>query len=167
MIYKVLLAKESYKFSATHFTILDADNAERLHGHNYQVAVELEFSELNSNGMAVEFNQIKPAVKAITEQWDEKILIPTQCPFLSLGKIKLNGQTHLQVQFGPRCYQFPESEVLYLEIVNATTEELARTFADHLLSALILPPTATALQVTILETYGQGASYKKILGTKN
>ncbi len=165
MSYKVVLAKESYKFSATHFTVLDANKAERLHGHNYQVAVELEFSRLDSNGMAVEFNQIKPMIKALTEQWDEKILIPTQCPFLSLGKIEIGGCPHLQVQFGSRHYQFPESEVLYLEIVNATTEELARTFADHLLASATLPDSATALHVTILETHGQGSSYRKPLNT--
>lgn len=166
MSYKVVLAKESYKFSATHFTILGTEKAERLHGHNYQVAVEIELSHLDSNGMAVEFNQIKPMIKALTEQWDEKILIPTQSPFLSLGQIEIDGRSHLQVQFDSRHYQFPESEVLYLEIVNATTEELARVFAEHLLGSAALPTSATAIQVTVLETHGQGSSFRKLLNSE-
>lgn len=167
MKYKVVLSKDSYKFSATHFTILDADNAERLHGHNYQITVEIEFSQLNNYGMAVEFNQIKPKIKALTEHWDEKILIPTNSPFLSLSKIEIDGRTHLQVQFGSRHYQFPENEVLYLKIVNATTEELAREFGDQLLTQIELPSSATALQVTVHETRGQGSSHRRPIGTRD
>ena len=36
------IAKDDFKFAAGHFIIFDAQNAERLHGHNYYVKVRLE-----------------------------------------------------------------------------------------------------------------------------
>ena len=39
--YVLRLAKEDFKFSAAHFTLFGPDEAELLHGHNYQVEVEM------------------------------------------------------------------------------------------------------------------------------
>ena len=39
--YAIRVEKENLKFSSAHFLIFEDGTAERLHGHNYRVAVEL------------------------------------------------------------------------------------------------------------------------------
>jgi len=39
MTYRVRLDKEQHVFSAAHFITFNGDVCERLHGHNYRVAV--------------------------------------------------------------------------------------------------------------------------------
>ena len=62
--------KESHKFSAAHYTIFSAEERERLHGHNYRVAVEIE-APLDPDGLVVDFIQVKPYIRAICDELDE------------------------------------------------------------------------------------------------
>ena len=48
--FRIVLAKEDFKFSAAHFTLFPGGRAELLHGHNYRVRVELAGSELDEEG---------------------------------------------------------------------------------------------------------------------
>ena len=40
--YKVRVTKDSLVFSSGHFITFNGDHCERIHGHNYRVAVEVE-----------------------------------------------------------------------------------------------------------------------------
>ena len=169
--FRVHLAKEAFKFSSTHFTLFSATEAERLHGHNYQVSVECGFEKLDEFGMGFEFNELKPHIKALTEAWDERVLIPGLSPHLKVSTENIREKNHLIVEFGTRSYRFPETDVIILEAVNVTSEELARLFALALAKAW---QTATArknsnlanrihfLEISIEETRGQRASFKLI-----
>ena len=48
------LHKENFKFSAAHFLIFPDGSAERLHGHNYRVFVEIE-AGLSHHGLVPDF----------------------------------------------------------------------------------------------------------------
>ena len=43
------IQKEAFKFSAAHFLIFPDGSAERLHGHNYRVYVEIDAALLAAN----------------------------------------------------------------------------------------------------------------------
>lgn len=157
-MFTVHLAKEPFKFSCSHFTILAADQAERLHGHNYQLRVDLSVGELDPQlGFAFDFNSAKPLIRSFCDELDERILIPTRSPYLKV--IEQSGS--LDVRFGDRKYVFPVTDALQLPLVNITSEELARYAWEKLSAGFSVLPRWTALQVHIEETRGQSVSYAR------
>ncbi len=162
MSFIVHLAKENFKFSSTHFTIFSATQAERLHGHNYQLKCDIELNDIDSSiGMAFDFNLIKPEIKALCDEVDEHILIAAKSPYL---KFKYVGDS-IEMQFASRRYLFPKEDCRELAVVNITSEELARYFCEKLwlrLSQIENAPRFKSLQITIEETRGQSVSYLKL-----
>jgi 6-pyruvoyl-tetrahydropterin synthase len=57
------VAKEDFKFSAAHFCA-HGGGRERLHGHNYSVAVALA-GAAGDDGLVVDFSEVKAAVRAM------------------------------------------------------------------------------------------------------
>ncbi len=66
-IYRVRLDKEYHVFSAGHFITFAGDLCERLHGHNYRVAVEVE-GPLDENHYVIDFLVLRDALKTITDE---------------------------------------------------------------------------------------------------
>src|SRR6185312_1662599 len=129
-MYTVHLAKEPFKFSCSHFTILASDRAERLHGHNYQVRVDISVDSVDDKlGFAFDFNAVKPMIRQLCAELDERILLPSKSPYL---KIK-NSATSVEVDFGPKHYAFPADDTRLLPLTNITSEELARHLCERLL----------------------------------
>jgi len=161
MAYKIGLEKEIFKFSCSHFTILGADRAEHLHGHNYYVSIFIGVKELDpALGIAFDFNAVKPLVRKITEDWDEFVLIPLCSPYLKIG----HDLESVTVIFGPKKYVFPIDDVKMIPAVNITTEELSRIICEKLLVQLRLIPEiavrATSLSVQVQETRGQSVQFQ-------
>ena len=157
-MYTIHLAKEPFKFSCSHFTILAPDKAERLHGHNYQMHVDITVEALDPKlGFAFDFNEIKPRIREFCDALDERILIPTQSPFLKLKP----GTENIEVQFGEKKYSFPLEDTLQLPLTNITTEELARFACHRLMADLKDLPKWTSILVHVEETRGQGVSFSQ------
>lgn len=156
-MFTIHLAKEPFKFSCSHFTILSADRAERLHGHNYQVRVGLEVEALDPKlGFAFDFNAVKPLIRRLCDQWDERILLPLNSPYL---RIEARG-AQIDVCFAEKRYSFPADDTLGLPVVNVTSEELSRHLAAELLKTMAALPGWTTLEVNVEETRGQSVSFK-------
>lgn len=155
MSYTLLLKKENFKFSSSHFTIFDKNTAEHLHGHNYQVSVKVFFEDINTETeMAVDFNLIKKEVRQICEQMDEKILLPKKSKFLIIQQSP-HYKNHTEVRFNERNYCFPSNEIYYIEASNVTSEALARIIYKKLEKHF----KKNKFSVTIFETAGQAAQY--------
>lgn len=152
----LLLAKENFKFSAGHFLIFNEKSAERLHGHNYQVKVDITIppeEDLYSQGYFVDFNVFKKIIKAKLDSWDEIILLPKKHPDM---KFKIEGSS-LDVKFRDRRYVFPKNEVLLLPVTNTSVEQLSRILAQEFLEKF-KKYKVRKVQVTVEETRGQGAT---------
>ena len=162
MAFVIELSKENFKFSGTHFTIFNAAQAERLHGHNYYVSVQIEVRDIQDDiGMSFDFNLVKPIIKSLCESWDERVLIPRNSPFLKIQ----NTQDSFEIQFNQKRYVFPEDDVMMLPITNVTVEELARLIGLRLFAQLNALPTFPAqkmnwLSVGVQETHGQRVVYR-------
>ncbi len=157
-MYTVHLAKEPFKFSCSHFTILAADRAERLHGHNYQVQVDISVDKVDAKlGFAFDFNAVKPLIRKACDELDERILLPAQSPYLQL---KSNG-TQVEAVFGKKHYAFPQEDTMSLPLTNITSEELARHLCERLLKDMTGLPHWTSLCVHVEETRGQSVSYQR------
>lgn len=163
MSFQIHLAKEGFKFSAAHFTVFGADRAERLHGHNYYVTVDLELREISpAIGMALDFGEMKPLVLTLCARLDERTLVPEKSPYLKLEE-KADALT---VKFGPKTYQIPLDDIFRVPVTNITSEELARYFALELTSEVrkqAWSKSVLALRVSIEETRGQAVSFRASL----
>lgn len=155
MSFVIQLAKQSFKFSATHFTLFSEERAEALHGHNYYVKVSVQFKSLDPDtGLAAEFSDLKMLIKKCCDQLDEKVLIPSQSPHLQIGEVDKN----IELRFNHKFYSFPKEDCEVLPIVNTSSECLAQWVHQNLWPDF-KKMGATALRVTLQETQGQGVSY--------
>lgn len=156
--FSLRLAKEDFKFSAAHFTVFGDSEAEPLHGHNYRVTVELRGSGLDDLEFLVPAAAAKRDVRAECAALDEKVLLPAKCPHLGLTP---HGETIAAV-FGSRRYEFPSSEVVLLPVANVTVEALARLLWQRLRDQWAhLRDRIDVVEVTVTETPGQGAGYRR------
>ena len=157
--YSLRLGKEDFKFSAAHFTVFSADEAEALHGHNYRVAVELSGIAVDGLEFLVPVAPAKREIRSQCAALDEKVLLPAECPHLEL----VQGET-VTATFGQRRYEFPSPEVVLLPVANVTVEALARLLWQRLADRWSsLRERVATLEVTVAETRGQGASYRRKL----
>lgn len=151
------LFKQHLKFSAAHFLIFDETHAEKLHGHNYQVQLDIVTHSLNENedkGYLVDFGVLKREIKNYVDLWDEKVLLPEKNKEMIFQK----EDSHLKVFFRNRRYLFPEDEVVKLPISNTSVELLSELLAKSFLPFMKTYPIKS-YTVRVDETPGQGASY--------
>ena len=151
------LYKQNFKFSSAHFLIFDQKSAEKLHGHNYYVKVDLEFADktVPESGFMVDFGVLKKQIHARLMEWDEMVLLPGKNPEVVT---ELKGPT-LEVRFRERFYAFPANEVHLLPITNTSVENLSKLLATEFLQNFKVHGV-TALTVSVEETAGQSGSFK-------
>ncbi|MGZ3770142.1 MAG: 6-pyruvoyl trahydropterin synthase family protein [Bdellovibrio sp.] len=150
------LAKQNFKFSAAHFLIFDEQHAERLHGHNYQVRVDIKSSsevDLHTKGYFLDFNVFKKYIKSRLDLWDEIVILPEKHPDMKFNK---NGKC-LEVNFRDRFYAFPLNEVVLLPVTNTSVEQLSKLLAEDFLREF-KKYGVEEVTVSVEETQGQGAS---------
>jgi 6-pyruvoyltetrahydropterin/6-carboxytetrahydropterin synthase len=152
--FKVRVTKDYLVFCAGHFITYSGDHCERIHGHNYRVAVEVE-DDLDENQYVVDFIALKDLTRAITDELDHRMLLPTR----SL-KIQLHEEgPNIRVAYRDRHWSFPRDECALLPIANTTAELLADYIAARLRQSMTqrswnLP---RLLRVEVEESFGQSA----------
>lgn len=160
--HRILLARDSYKFSVAHMTVFPDGTKERLHGHNYTFAVALDVDSVEFVAM-IPFADIKRVLAALTAEWKERVFLATANPFFVLVR---DDAAEIEITLCNQRYVFPRADVLLLPIDNISVEALAAYVATVL--AERLPDAARvhilALEVTIEESPGQGASCALALG---
>ncbi|MBC7419761.1 MAG: 6-carboxytetrahydropterin synthase [Bdellovibrio sp.] len=152
------LAKQNFKFSSAHFLIFDDHKAEMLHGHNYQVKVDIvcpPAEDFPQDGYFIDFNVLKKQIKSRLDQWDEHILLPSQHKDMKY-KISLDGKNY-EVHFRDRFYSLPLSEVIWLELTNTSVEQLSSLLAHDFFHSF-KKIGVRKVRVTVEETRGQSAS---------
>ena len=150
------LAKQNFKFSAAHFLIFDEQHAERLHGHNYQVKVDIKApseEELHAEGYFIDFNVFKKYIKDRLDVWDEIVLLPKNHPDM---KFKTTDKS-LEVTFRDRFYVFPKNEVILLPVTNTSVENLSKILALEFYEEF-KKYGVQKVRVSVEETRGQGAA---------
>lgn len=60
------------EFSAAHFLRLYDGSWEHRHGHNWKVAVTVQSAKLDSMGVVVDFEALKPNLKKVLAEFNEK-----------------------------------------------------------------------------------------------
>jgi 6-pyruvoyltetrahydropterin/6-carboxytetrahydropterin synthase len=157
--WSIRIHKDYLKFSAAHFLIFPDGSAERLHGHNYKVYVEVH-GPLDAHGLVMNFQEIKPMVRQLVDELDEHLLIPGEHSELRAVRGS-DGDT--VIRYRERHYTIPSDEVIVLPLNNSSAENLAAYVGRELLRRLhakypgIRPD---ALEVGVEETAGQCGMYR-------
>jgi 6-pyruvoyltetrahydropterin/6-carboxytetrahydropterin synthase len=153
-MYSVRLDKEHHVFSAAHFITFNGDVCERLHGHNYRVAVEVA-GPLDENQYVIDFIALRDELKFITDELDHRMLLPTGHPLLQVAA----GAAEVEVVFAPdgRRWVFPRGDCVLLPVGNTTAELLAHYIGQRLLAAITrrIGAAPAQLQVAVDENHGQ------------
>jgi 6-pyruvoyltetrahydropterin/6-carboxytetrahydropterin synthase len=156
--YRVVLAKEDFKFSAAHFTLFADGRAELLHGHNYRVRVTLAGGDLDREGLLVDIESFKKALRALCAGLDSRTLIAGESARLRWSR---DGDA-VDVRFGERAYRFPAADTLVLPLANTSIELLARMLWHDLVPHLA-ESRVDAFAVSVEETAGQECWYEETL----
>jgi 6-pyruvoyltetrahydropterin/6-carboxytetrahydropterin synthase len=153
--FKVRVTKDHLGFCAGHFISYEGDKCERLHGHNYRAAVEVE-GDLDFNFYVFDFIALKQLTKAITDELDHHMLLPTRNALIQVHE----GPRSVQVRYQDREWVFPRDDCVLLPIENTTAELLARYVAGRLAEALRrhYQYVPTVLRVEVEESAGQSAT---------
>jgi 6-pyruvoyltetrahydropterin/6-carboxytetrahydropterin synthase len=97
--WSISIEKDYLKFSAAHFLIFPDGSAERLHGHNYKVFLDLH-TELDKHGLVINFQEIKPMMRKLCDELDEHLLIPGDHSVLTA---EVKGP-HYEIRYKERLY---------------------------------------------------------------
>ncbi|MCB9876405.1 MAG: 6-carboxytetrahydropterin synthase [Planctomycetes bacterium] len=155
--WSISIEKDYLKFSAAHFLIFPDGSAERLHGHNYKVFVDLH-TALDAHGLVVNFKEIKPLIRQLCDDLDEHLLLPGAHPVLT---IEPSGE-HVEIRYRERRYLVPKDEVIVLPISNTSAENLAAWFGRELRERMAARWPTLAVQqlsVGVEETTGQRGTW--------
>lgn len=150
------LVKQNFKFSSGHFLIFDDKSAEKLHGHNYRVQVDIgvpESLDIFEKGYFVDFTVLKSFIKARLDLWDEHVLLPKLHKDM---KIETKGSNY-DIHFRDRFYSLPKNEVVLLPVHNTSVEQLSRILAEDLYTEF-KKYQVEKVRVRVEETPGQSAS---------
>jgi 6-pyruvoyltetrahydropterin/6-carboxytetrahydropterin synthase len=160
--YHVRLTKDYLVFSAGHFiTYGDVTGGgnicERLHGHNYRVTAEVS-GPLDENHYVVDFILLRDTLKAIIDELDHHMLLPTRHPQI---KLTVNDR-EVEARFEDRRWLFPRGDCILLDVPNTTSELLARYIAGRL-AVELTTRTGNAparLRIEVDECFGNVAVYE-------
>ena len=152
--YKVRVTKDSLVFSAGHFITYNGDVCERIHGHNYRVAVEVE-GPLDENRYVFDFIALRDLTQAIVNELDHRMLLPDSNPHI---RLRPDGP-NLRAEYRDRHWSFPADECVVIPVANTTAEMLAVYIGDRLRSAITGRGMAQPglLSVEVEECFGQSA----------
>jgi 6-pyruvoyltetrahydropterin/6-carboxytetrahydropterin synthase len=155
MSYRITVEGEGMRFSAAHFALLPK-GAEPLHGHSYEVVVELD-GPLSDVSWVADFGLVRSIAASLCREIDHRFLLPLASPAL---KIRQAGGAY-EITVGERRYVIPEQDVAGLPIDNSTAERLAQWLAGRLSKELEVAGVKglRRLSVGVKEGPGQAAWY--------
>jgi 6-pyruvoyltetrahydropterin/6-carboxytetrahydropterin synthase len=150
--YRVRVTKDHLVFSAAHFITFAGNICERLHGHNWRVAVEVA-GPLDENHYVFDFIALRDGVQSIVNRLDHRMLLALQHPQIRV----LAGDREVEVRFEDRRWIFPREDCCLLPIENTTAERIAFWIGTELRQVLPGTTALTSLQVEVEENFGQWA----------
>jgi len=125
--FSIEVAKDYFNFASAHFLIFANGKREPLHGHNYQVSVQLQ-GELDPAGLVLDFITFKPIVKRICDSLDHRTLIPCESPMLQIRR----RAREIEVRYKQQKIILPKQDVRLLPLANTSTELLAQHVASQI-----------------------------------
>jgi 6-pyruvoyltetrahydropterin/6-carboxytetrahydropterin synthase len=130
VVFSIRLERNTLRFAAAHFVTFGG-RCESLHGHNYDVMVQID-GTLSEDSWVVDFSNVKRIVRELCQPLDHKFLLATANPHLAVSR----ANNEYEIRFGDQRYVMPASDVAELDIDNTTAERLAEWVASRLATRL-------------------------------
>ena len=161
--YRVRVTKDHLVFSAAHFITFNGNVCERLHGHNWRVAVEVA-GPLDENSYVFDFIALRDATQKLVGELDHRVLLPTQHPAIHVQA----DEREVTATFEARRWIFPREDCVLLPVANTTAELIARWMALQLRDIIHNHPgqKLESLRIEIEENFGQWAMCEMPIATK-
>lgn len=152
--YRVRVTKDHLVFSAAHFITFNGNICERLHGHNWRVAVELA-GPLDENYYVFDFIALRDSLQEIVGCLDHRVLLPTKHASIRVTE----SEREVEASFEGRRWIFPAEDCILLPVQNTTAELIARWIAEELKPVIRNQPgsSVSTIQVEVEENFGQWA----------
>ncbi len=153
----VTVERQRLRFAAGHFATF-ADELEPIHGHNYDVFVEV-VGPLTDESWVIDFSLLKRLTREVCESLDHKFLLQMESRALTIS----DDDTHYVIQYrDDHPYRLPKHDVAALPIDNSTAERLSQYIAGRLTESLEVsgPPGLARLRVGVEEMPGQAAWFE-------
>jgi 6-pyruvoyltetrahydropterin/6-carboxytetrahydropterin synthase len=159
MPHKITVERNTLRFAAAHFATFEG-RCEPLHGHNYDVIIELE-GELTDDSWVFDFGALKETARSICKELDHRFLLQRDSRALEIEE----GERNWKVRFQGRGWVLPKADVVALPIDNTTAERLAEYFAGRLRAALAErgATNVSAITVGIEEMPGQAGWFTMLV----
>ena len=141
-------------------TVFPDGSKERLHGHNYTIALGIEVERIEIGAM-IPFAPIKAVLGELCAAWKEHVLLAARNPWFAV----VRDDHELEFTLCGERYVMPRGDALLLPIDNVSVEALAAHVAALVRDELVRHAVpALAIEVAIEESPGQGASCTLALG---
>jgi 6-pyruvoyltetrahydropterin/6-carboxytetrahydropterin synthase len=153
--FRVRVTKDHLVFSAAHFVTFNGNICERLHGHNWRVAVEVA-GPLDENHYVFDFIALRDATQRLVNDLEHRVLLPTQHQAIHV----IADEQEVTATFAERRWVFPREDCVLLPIANTTAELIARWLAYQLKEVLGQHAGGQhleSLKVEVEENFGQWA----------
>ena len=111
-------------FAAAHFLRDHEGGCERLHGHNYRVAVTVVGPTLNGNGLLIDFAEIKKLVNDVMGRLDHRFLNEVP-PFDALNPSTENIAKHFCDEISVRLPEEPRIRVGEVRVWETDTNSVS------------------------------------------
>jgi len=141
--HRITLERNTLRFAAAHFTTF-GEECEPLHGHNYDVFVEIE-GDLTADAWVLDFGEAKRIVGGICKELDHRFLLARDSPVLRISE----SEGEYQVEFGDRRYVLPNSDVAALPLDNTTAERLAGWLCGRIAAELAARGATNVRRVSV------------------
>lgn len=146
--------KQYFNFASAHFLLFPDGTREELHGHNYQVSVEV-YGQLEDGDVVLNFIPFKPLVKRCCDELDHRLILPRDSKWLRI----IEHEREVEVWHSDDRFLFPRRDVRILPIPNTSSERLAEYLATEIRSRVKAEmgyPIET-IKVSVQESPGQAA----------
>ena len=172
--FEINVKKDTFKFNAAHFVAFPGFR-ERLHGHNYTIAIRLLGSrKIGYDGYLVDFGDVKKVAKDVCKELNEHFLCPMFSDSIKITVEKSEDEKieniRLVCEDGAE-FVFPKGDCAMLPIVHATAEELAiyiwGKVVSHLDAYFLTKRGIHTMEVTCAEAVGQEAVFRMEIPSTN
>lgn len=141
---------KTFEFEASHKLNLPYESpCSKIHGHSYKVEITVESETLDSNGMVIDFAELKDVKDQIMELWDHALIMSQFDP--NIGTFRDLAKTREIIKLA----ELPED--------NVTAEHMAKFIHNetyHSLREKGLDVHSMVIEIAIWETSNNKAIYK-------
>jgi len=137
---------------------------ERLHGHNYKLAIRLLGSRrIGQDGYVLDFGDLKAVTKKVCKNLNEYFICPMYSDVITIREDEEEKNVYMTCEDGSK-FAFPKADCVMLPIVHSTVEEIAMYCWGQILLDLdaqyLVKRGIHTMAVTCSEAIGQEAVFR-------